>query len=331
MIEENNLDEVLAASKKKRIIFVGTPDFAVPALTALVEQGFKIVAVISQPNRPQGRKQKIVPTPVAKTADKYNLLLLQPESINQPQIIQIITSLQPDLIITAAYGQILRQSVLDIPQFGCVNIHASLLPLYRGAAPVNAAIIDGRTETGITIMQMDQGCDTGNILLQNKIPIEHDATAGSLFAELAELGADTIIDFLPEFFAGNIIPIVQDEQNASYAPKMSRKTGKINWQDSAVTIERLIRGTQPWPGCYTYYNGQRMKIFAAEVILQDSVHAKPGELLSCDGGLIIQCGADAIKLKEIQIASGRQMSTEICSHNYLPGTILGKNKEKKGG
>ncbi|NLM19841.1 MAG: methionyl-tRNA formyltransferase [Clostridiaceae bacterium] len=324
------MDEILTTSKVKRIIFMGTPDFAVPALLALVEQGFNIVAVISQPNRPQGRKQKIVPTPVAKVAKKYNLLLLQPESINQPQIIQRVISLQPDLIITAAYGQILRQNVLDIPQYGCINIHASLLPLYRGAAPINAVIIDGRTETGITIMQMDQGCDTGNILLQKKIPIKHDATAGSLFAELAELGAKTIVEFLPQFFADNIIPIVQDEQHATYAPKMTRKTGKINWQDSATAIERLIRGTQPWPGCYTYYVGQRMKIFAAEVILQDSMLGKPGELLSCDGGLIIQCGVDAIKLKEIQIASGRQMSTEICAHNYLPGTILGKDSLRKG-
>lgn len=319
------MNKLLATDKLKRIIFAGTPDFAVPALIALVEQGFNIVAVISQPNRPQGRKQKIVPTPVAKVAEKYNLLLLQPESINQPQIIQKITSLQPDLIITAAYGQILRQSVLDIPQFGCVNIHASLLPLYRGAAPINAAIIDGQTETGITIMQMDQGCDTGNILKQNKIPIKHDATAGSLFAELAELGAETIVEFLPELFAGNIIPIVQDEKHATYASKMTREIGKINWRDNASAIERLIRGTQPWPGCYTYYLGRRMKIFAAEVVLQDSIQGKPGELLSCDGGLIIQCGTDAIKLKEIQIESGRQMSTEICAHNYIPGTLLGKD------
>jgi len=319
------LSETLTMSKAKRIIFVGTPDFAVPPLIALIKQGFNIVAVISQPNRPQGRKQIIVPTPVAKIAEKYNLLLLQPESINHPETIREITSLRPDLIITAAYGQILRQSVLDIPYYGCVNIHASLLPLYRGAAPINAVIIDGQTETGITIIQMDQGCDTGNILLQRKIPIKHDATAGSLFTELAELGAETIVEFLPQFFSGNIVPIVQNEQNATYAAKMSRKTGKINWQDSATVIERLIRGTQPWPGCYTFYRGQRMKIFAAEIISQDSPLGKPGELLSCDGGLIIQCGVDAIKLKEIQIASGRQMNTEICAHNYLPGTFLGKD------
>lgn len=324
------MDDIVAISKTKRIIFMGTPDFAVPALKALIEQGFNIVAVISQPNRPQGRKQTIVPTPVAGVAEKNNLLLLQPESINQPEIMEKVASLQPDLIVTAAYGQILRQKVLDIPQYGCVNIHASLLPLYRGAAPINAVIMDGRTETGITIMQMDQGCDTGDILLQKKIPVQNDATAGSLFKELAELGAETIVEFLPEFFAGNIVPVVQDELSATYAPKMTRETGKINWQAGAAVIDRLIRGTHPWPGCYTYYDGKRMKIFAAEIIKQDSIQGKPGQLLSCDGGLIIQCGVDAIKLKEIQIASGRQMSTEICAHNYFPGTILGKEKSEKG-
>lgn len=320
------MNKISANSKMKRIIFMGTPDFAVPALNALIEHGFNIVAVISQPDRPQGRKQKVVPTPVAKVAEKYNLLLLQPESINQSETIQKVISLDPDLIITAAYGQILRQKILDIPKYGCVNIHASLLPLYRGAAPINAAIIDGQTETGITIMQMDHGCDTGDILLQKKITIDNDATAGSLFDELAQLGAETIVEFLPEFFTGNVVRLAQDDNDATYAPKMTRKTGKINWQNSAIMIDRLIRGTQPWPGCYTYYKGQRMKIFAADIIFQERMQGEPGELLSCDGGLIIQCGSDAIKLKEIQIASGRQMCTEICAHNYIPGIILGKDE-----
>lgn len=319
MREESNIDN------KHKIIFMGTPDFAVPALSALYEAGFNIILVISQPNKPQGRKQTVKPTPVANFALQKNLPLFQPKSINDPATISKLIQLDPDLIITAAYGQILTKAVLTIPKYGCLNIHASLLPLYRGAAPINAAIIDGQTETGITLMQMDEGCDTGDILLQEKIEIDAQATAGSIFTELSELGGKVIVDFLPDFFAGRIYPVSQDEEYVTYAPKMSRQTGKIDWNKSASEIDCLIRGTQPWPGAYTYYNNQRMKIFSAELVKQEKAEGKPGELLSCDGGLIIQCGLDAIKLKEIQMASGRQMSTEICAHNYRPGVILGKD------
>lgn len=320
------MNSLMEIAKNKRIIFLGTPDFAVSALSALFEAGYNIVAVVSQPDRPQGRKQILKATPVSAYAKKNDLKIMQADSINDKQTISKLKALEPDLIITAAYGQILRQKVLDIPKFGCLNIHASLLPLYRGAAPINAAIIDGQEESGITIMQMDSGCDTGDILFQAKVEITKTMNAGDLFAELANLGGKTIVEFLPDFFQGNYKAIKQNDDEATYAPKMSRKTGEIDWQKSVEEVERLIRGTQPWPGSYTFFEGKRIKIISATVVSKDSKEGKPGELINCDGGLIIQCGRGALKLEEIQFASGKKMKSEMCSHNYQPGIILGRNK-----
>jgi len=311
-----------------KIIFMGTPDFAVPTLKALDEANYQIIAVISQPNRAKGRKQIVTDTPVAAYANANNLKLLQPESINSEEMKNYLKESKVDLIITAAYGQIITEEILEIPTFGCINIHASLLPKYRGASPINAAIINAEEVTGITIMQMDKGMDTGDILHQVEIPIKVDETAGELFDRLATLGADSIVSFLPDFFDGNFKPIKQDESKASYAMKMHRDVGEIDWQKSASEISNLIRGTQPWPGSFTFFDDKRVKVFSAIVISQDSVSQiyKPGELISCDDGFTVQCGKDALKLGKIQFASGKKMDSSICSHNYEERQKFGRVK-----
>ncbi len=308
---------------EKRIIFLGTPDFAVPALQALVESGYQLIAVISQPNKAKGRKQEIVDTPVAAYANSQNLMLLQPISINDEKVKKQLRDLKPDLMITAAYGQILKQDVLAIPELGCINIHASLLPEYRGAAPIHAAIIDGKKETGITIMQMDKGCDTGDILFQKKLPISDAINAGQLFEQLANLGAETILEFLPDFFEKKYQRIPQNHSSATHSPKLDRNTGKINWNRDALQIYNLIRGTQPWPGSYTYLQGTRLKIFEATIIDQEKMTGQPGELISCDNGFIVQCLKGHLRLDVIQFESGKRMKSEQCSHNYQKGQILG--------
>lgn len=320
------MSETLDIAKNKKLIFLGTPDFAVSALSALVEFGYQISAVISQPDRPQGRRQILKETPVATYAKQKGLKLLQPSSINNKDVLSEIKKLEPDLIITAAYGQILRQEVLDIPKYGCLNIHASLLPDYRGAAPINAAIIDGKNESGITIMKMDIGCDTGDILFQEKVAISKTMTAGNLFDKLAQVGGETIVQFLPDYFQGNYQALKQNEDQATYAPKMSRETGEINWAKSAEEIACLIRGTQPWPGSYTFFENKRIKIYSAQVVDKTSINGKPGELINCDGGMIVQCGQGSLKLEDIQFSSGKRMKSEMCSHNYQPGILLGRNQ-----
>ncbi len=307
----------------KKIIFLGTPDFAVPPLKALVEAGYQIISVISQPNKAQGRKHEIKDTEVAAYTKAQGMKLLQPISINDSEVIEYLQTLKPDLMITAAYGQILKKEILNLPALGCLNIHASLLPEYRGASPIHAAIIDGKEETGITIMQMDQGCDTGDILFQRKIQIGSEMTAGELFDQLADLGAETILDFLPEFFAGNFKRIVQDHAAATYSPKLSRETGKIDWHQDVKTIYNLIRGTQPWPGSYTLFSQQRLKIFKASIIDLQKTEGKPGEIINCQDGFWVQCQNGILRLDEVQFASGKRMRADQCSHNYQSGQILG--------
>ncbi len=308
---------------EKRLVYLATPDFSVPALAALVENGYKIVSVVSQPNKAQGRKQLIMDTPVAAYAKANSLPLFQPESINSPEAVAYLQDLQPDLIITAAYGQILRSQVLNLPRLGCMNIHASLLPRYRGAAPINAAIIDGEKKTGITLMAMDEGCDTGDILYQAELTIDPEDTAGSLFSKLADLGASSIIKFLPDFFTGNFTRVKQDETSATKAPKMTRETGLVNWDEGVDKLDCLIRGCQPWPGSYSFFQGQRLKIYSAKPLPERKSDLPPGSIVDCHKGLTISCGQGCLLLQEIQFASGKRMDSSVCSHNFSVGQKLG--------
>lgn len=308
---------------EQKIVFLGTADFSLAALTALFEGGYRLVGVVSQPNKARGRKQLKEDTPVAAYAKANGLDLFQPASINSEESLDYLASLEPDLIVTAAYGQILRPRVLKLPRLGCLNIHASLLPLYRGAAPINAAIINGEEKTGISLMAMDEGCDTGDILYQKELPISPRDTAGSLFRKLAQVGADSLVKFLPDFFAGKFTAVKQDEALATKAPKMTRDTGLINWQAGAEDIDRLIRGCQPWPGSYSTFKGQRLKIYSATPLPDRESDQEPGSIVDCHKGLTVSCGQGCLKLGEIQFASGKRMDSAACSHNYSVGQRLG--------
>jgi methionyl-tRNA formyltransferase len=250
---------------KLKIIFMGTPDFAIPILEAITHCSlFTVCCVITTPDKPVGRQQKITPPPVKKLALKYKIPVLQPEKISQAR--DQITDYQPDLIVVAAYGQILPKEILNIPKYGCINVHASLLPKYRGSSPIQFAILNDEKTTGVTIMIMDEKMDHGPILAQEKIAIQPNETAQTLHDKLARLGADLLIKTIPQYIQGEIKPQPQDESKATYTKILTRQDGQIDWQKSAQEIERQIRALTPWPGTWTIFNGKRLKILKAKVV-----------------------------------------------------------------
>ena len=274
-----------------RVVFMGTPDFAVPCLEALVNGGYDIAAVVTQPDKPVGRNQSVLkPPPVKEAALRLGIgNILQPESIRTPESVESIRAVEPDLIVTAAYGKILPKSVLDIPKHGCINVHASLLPKYRGAAPIQWALINGDASTGITTILMDEGMDTGDIFLMREIEIPPDMNAKELFNRLRALGAEVLLETLEALRNGTLTRTPQDHSKAVYVPMMTRETGLIDWNKSAVEIHNLVRGTNPWPGAYTFYRGKRLKRWETKVCRDSGRHlagteageARPGTLLKC--------------------------------------------------
>ncbi len=289
-----------------RIIFMGTPEFAVPALQKLNEH-YTVVAVVTQPDRPQGRNRKLIAPPVKKAAQSMGLPVLQPPTLKDPTAIAALKDLRPNLIVVAAFGQILRADVLTMPPLGCINIHASLLPRWRGAAPVAAAIRAGDTETGVTLMLMDQGLDTGPILRAKAIPIQPTHTRETLTAELAHLGANLLVDTLPHWLAHSITPQLQDSAQATIAPRLKKEAGRINWQQSAVTIERHIRAFTPWPSAFTYWEDTRIKIFPAGVAKNAPIQLQPGQVFKLGAQVAVRTGQGAILLQKIQPAGKRLM------------------------
>lgn len=247
-----------------KIVFMGTPDFAVAALDALCEAGRDVVLVVTQPDRQKGRGRKVIKTPVKECAERRGIPVFQPVRVREPEAIERIRSLAPDLIVVAAFGQILPQELLDIPRLGCVNIHASLLPRLRGAAPIQWAVIEGHGETGITLMQMDAGLDTGDILFQESVPIGPQETGESLYGKLAALGGEMIVRCLPAIEAGQIHPVAQREEDSSYAPVLKKEMGEIDWSLPAEKICRRIRGMLPWPGAFTSLEGRVLKVWRAD-------------------------------------------------------------------
>lgn len=245
---------------RPRIIFMGTPDFAVPALQALIDHDWPVVAVVCQPDRPKGRHGHLQAPPVKQTAQAAGIPVLQPLKIRTPEFEQSLADLRPDLIITVAYGRILPANLLQLPPRGCLNLHASLLPQLRGAAPINWALIRGARETGITLMLMDEGMDTGDILLQKSLPLDDRIDAGQLSGRLAGMGAELLPQALEDYLAGRLVATAQDDSLATKAPIMTRETGEIDWTQSARAIHNLVRGTTPWPGAYTWCDGKRLKI-----------------------------------------------------------------------
>lgn len=288
-----------------RIVFAGTPDFAATALKSLLTTDHEIVAVYSQPDRPAGRGRKLTPSPVKQVALESGIAVLQPESLKSPEAQKELRRLEADVMVVAAYGLILPRAVLEIPRYGCLNIHASLLPRWRGAAPIQRAIAAGDTESGITIMQMDVGLDTGNMLLKVTTPIHPDDTGGSLHDRLAELGGQAIVTALEKLAGNELDSEPQDDAQACYAHKLSKDEGHIDWSRSAVAIDRLVRAFNPWPGTFTDLGNQRIRIHRAEAI--DGASGKtPGTVLRRDrDGIDVACGEGVLRIHQLQLPGAR--------------------------
>ncbi|MEW9667566.1 methionyl-tRNA formyltransferase [Ammoniphilus sp. 3BR4] len=292
------------------IIFMGTPDFAVPCLENLIRSGYNVMEVITQPDRPKGRKKELTPPPVKEAALKRNLPVFQPEKLRDPEAVQHLLSLKPDLIVTAAYGQILPKEIIDLPQWGCINVHASLLPKYRGGAPIHKAIVDGETESGVTIMYMVEKLDAGDILTQVRVPIEMEDTVGTLHDKLSAAGSDLLLDTIPRLVEGSIVPRKQEEELVTYAWNIRREDEKIDWNNPARAIYNQIRGLNPWPVAYALLEEQVFKIWWAEIIEEDKTSAAPpGTIIKSDGeGIDVACGKGILRLKEVQPSGKRKMS-----------------------
>lgn len=291
-----------------RIVFAGTPDFAATALKALLAAGHTVVGVYSQPDRPAGRGRKLMPSPVKQVALDAGLPVFQPDSLKPDDAQQELAALNPDVMIVAAYGLILPKAVLDIPTHGCLNIHASLLPRWRGAAPIQRAIAAGDRETGITIMQMDVGLDTGDMLLKTSTPIRPDDTGGRLHDRLAEMGGSAIVEALTSLSKGELTGEAQNDDEANYAHKLSKEEGHIDWTRSAPEIERLIRAFNPWPGTFTDLGDQRIRIHQAEALAQSSDKA-PGTVLRREReGIDIACGTGSLRVTSVQLPGTRALS-----------------------
>jgi len=309
----------------ERLLFMGTPDFAVPILKALVGQ-YEIVGVVTQPDRRVGRGRKVEASPVKVVALDNGLPVLQPPSLRQPEAVAELQALSPDVIVVAAYGHILRTEVLAIPPKGCLNVHASLLPKYRGAAPIAAVILAGEEETGVTIMLMDEGMDTGPILSQAACPISPQDTRKSLSAKLAQLGANLLTDTLPGWLAGEIEPRPQDHRQASCSRIIAKEDGLIDWSQSAVEIWRRSRAYDPWPGTYTYWRGRLLKVLSAQALPHWSGPEEPGQVMALHEGLAVATGEGALLLDEVQLAGKRALAAEDFARGQkdFVGSVLGR-------
>lgn len=288
-----------------RIVFIGTGEIGAPTLRALQKSEHELVGVVTQPDKPVGREQKITAPPIKAAISPATIPILQPPKIKNAEAIEQIRALAPDVIVVMAYGQILPRHVLDIPKLACLNLHASLLPRLRGAAPIQAAIAAGDRETGITVMYMDEGLDTGDMLLQRRIEISGNETGGSLHDRLAEIAPGALLEALQLLINGNAPRIPQDKESATYAPKLEREAGRIDWTEPAEVIERKIRAYNPWPGAFTQFNNKKLKIFSASIV---DLHGKQGEILSKDTELVIGAGDRAVSLNEVQLEGKRRMS-----------------------
>lgn len=308
-----------------KVVFMGTPDFGVPVLRAIADAGHEILAVVTQPDRPKGRGKGVSFSPVKEEALRLDVPVFQPEKVKQPEAVQYLASLTPDVIVVVAFGQILSQEILDIPRFGCVNVHASLLPLYRGAAPIQQAILDGAKKTGITTMLMDKGLDTGDILLQEELEIRPDETGGTLFDRLSVLGASLLVKTLDGLAKGEITPVPQAGES-TYAGMFNKSMGRIDWTRDAAAIERQIRAMDPWPSAFTHLDGKMIKVWKAEVVKDDMTtnEAAPGTILGLEGGILVACGTGRLNILELQPEGRRRMDFAAYLRGYplARGTLL---------
>ena len=313
-----------------RIVFMGTPDFSVPALKALVEAGHQVIAVVTQPDKPRGRGKEVQMTPVKIQAMEYGIPVYQPAKVREASFVEVLQGLEADVYVVIAFGQLLPKAVLELPKYGCINIHASLLPKYRGAAPIQWCVIDGERETGITTMMMDVGLDTGDMLEKAVIPIEEKETGGSLHDKLSLAGGDLILSTLKKLEEGTLVRTPQTDEGTCYARMLTKSLGDIDWNQSAVSIERLIRGLNPWPSAYTLWNGKTIKIWSADVIAgreaaeflsESGVPAEtgtaPGTVVCSDKrGLVVCTGGGLLSIRELQMEGKKRMDTPAFLRGY---------------
>jgi methionyl-tRNA formyltransferase len=316
-----------------RVVFLGTPSFGVPVLEALVRH-HEVVAVVTQPDRPAGRGRRTLEAPeVKRAAQRHGLRVLQPVSLRRDRgVLRELRAAGADVFVLAAYGQILRQEVLEIPPHGCIGVHASLLPKWRGAAPIAAAILHGERETGMTLMRTDAGMDTGDIIAQEALTIAHEDTTATLTERLAHLGARLLIDTLPRWLAGEIDPRPQDDAQATYAPMISRDDARIDWGRSAREIERLIRAYTPWPGAHTTLDGETLKVVRAHPTSGGDSSALPGTVIEVDPGIGVQTGEGMLALDVVQLAGRRAMEAIAFARGRrgFIGSVLGARTAATG-
>ena len=300
---------------------MGTPDFAVGALDSLVAAGHEVAAVITQPDKPKGRKKTLTPPPVKVRALEHGLQVYQPARVREAVCIEKLKEISPDVIVVAAFGQIIPKEILELPRYGCINVHASLLPKYRGAAPIQWAVIDGEKESGVTLMRMDEGLDTGDMIARTVIPLAEDETGGSLFDRLSEAGAKLLTDTLPLVEQGKVQYEPQPRESPTpYARMMTRELGRIDWNRPAAELERLVRGLNPWPAAYTSLHGKQLKLWKTSIGNAEA-EGFPGEILEVSGGaLAVRTGDGVLEILELQLEGKKRMDAEA----FLRGCRIGK-------
>ena len=309
-----------------RVVFMGTPDFSVGTLEALYEAGHEIVGVGSQPDKPKGRGKNLQPTPVKEAALKLGLPVYQPKRVREPEFVQVLKDLNPEVIVVVAFGQLIPKEILELTPYGCINVHASLLPKYRGAAPIQWAVIDGEKETGVTTMMMDVGLDTGDMLEKTVIPLDPKETGGSLFEKLSQAGGKLILSTLDKLEKGTAVRTPQKDEDSTYAKMLTKSLGRIDWSMEAEAIERLIRGLNPWPSAYTSLHGKTLKLWDGDV-LKETTDARPGQVVLCDPRrLVVAAGEGLLSIRQLQLEGKKRMDVETFLRGYSvkEGEILGE-------
>ena len=310
-----------------KVVFMGTPDFAVGTLEALIGAGHRISMVVTQPDRPKGRGHAMQYPPVKEAALAHGLPVYQPKRIRDEESVGFLETVEADVMVVVAFGQLLPKKILEMKKYGCINVHGSLLPAYRGAAPIQWAVINGERESGVTTMQMDEGLDTGDMLLKAVVPLETDETGGSLFEKLSKAGAELCVETLRQLEAGTVTPKKQGDATTDYAAMLTRASGRIDWTKSAVSIERMIRGLNPWPCAYTALGGKTLKLWRGEVINKDASKGACGEILEVTkDSLLVRTGDGLLAVRELQLEGRKRMETEAFLRGFtvVPGTVLGQ-------
>ena len=331
-MNEENMKSRAEAFRDKKIVFMGTPDFSVGTLSALAEAGYNVVGVVTQPDKPKGRSKTPAPTPVKEEAERRGIPVYQPRKVRDPEFVRILEEISPDLIVVAAFGQIIPKTILDLPPFGCINVHASLLPKYRGAAPIQQALLCGEENTGVTIMKMDEGLDTGDMIAKTIVPITQEETGGSLFDKLSACGAALLVETLPSVFDGTAVYEKQPQESPTpYAAMIRKEMGILDFTKEAAVLERLVRGMDPWPGAFTGLEGKTLKVWKSRVIDEKENAAVPeenpaGTVIKTDpAGICVACGSNTVLLlTEVQLEGKKRMPAAdfLRGMKIKSGTVL---------